>query len=190
MSALEQYREIQLSGARPIPGQSLTNDPENPAPYERAPEFTSVHAASEYMFERLTRPEVYPNTMQAIASGTPIMDIVQSVLFIEFEAGKFNPDLMYMMVEPTAYILIFLGEQLDLDMVIYTGEMEDEDAEEQILGTAFSEERLKKLQKAGQSGVVPAGALTPDMQEKAKDLPELPDLKPAEQSLMSRPQGI
>jgi hypothetical protein len=177
MSALEEYKNIQLSGKRPIPGQSLTNDPESPAPFEKAPEFTSVHAASEYMFERITDPTVYTNAMEAIAAGTPIMNIVQAMLFVEFESGKFNPDLMYMMIEPT-------------EMVIYTGEMEDEDSEEQILGASFAEERLKKMQKAGQSGIVPEGALSIDLAEKSKDLPELPDLKQENQSLMSRPQGI
>jgi|TARA_B100001094_G_scaffold321279_1_gene368768 hypothetical protein len=190
MSALEEYKNIQLTGKRPIPGQSLTNDPENPAPFERAPEFTSVHAASEYMFERITDPKVYTNAMEAISLGTPIMNIVQAMLFVEFESGKFNPDLMYMMIEPTAYMLIFLAEQLDLEMVIYTGEMEDEDSEEQILGASFAEERLKKMQRAGQSGIVPEGALSIDVAEKSKDLPELPDLKQENQSLMSRPQGI
>ena len=35
----EEYKKIQMSGKRPIPGQSLTNDPEKPEPYEKAPEF-------------------------------------------------------------------------------------------------------------------------------------------------------
>ena len=37
---------------RPIPGESLTNDPENPYPWEKPTEFTNVVKASEYLFER------------------------------------------------------------------------------------------------------------------------------------------
>ncbi len=200
----EEYRKIQASGKRPIAGQSLSNDPENPAPFERAPEFTSVHAASEYMFGKFIEPETYTAIMTAVDEGTAIMDIVQAVLFAEFQEGKFNPDLMLMMVEPTAYMIIALAERLDLEMTVYRGELEDDDQEEQILGVSFAEERLKKLQKAGQSGRVPSNTITPEMQEQLESLPEIPEIEnkqksllaPDEepvknnQSLMSSPTGI
>ena len=38
----------------PIPGQSLTNDPESPAPYERAPKYTDRTEILEYYFEEFT----------------------------------------------------------------------------------------------------------------------------------------
>ena len=73
-TADEEYRKIQLSGKRPIPGQSLTNDPEKPAPYEQPPEFVSVHGASEYMFGQLIEPDTYTSIMEAVGDGTAIMD--------------------------------------------------------------------------------------------------------------------
>jgi hypothetical protein len=129
----EEYKKIQMSGKRPIPGQSLTNDPENPELYEKAPEFVSVHAASEYMFGKLIEPDAYTSIMEAVDEGVAIMDITQSLLFVEFQEGKFNPDLMFMLVEPVAYMIIALAEKLDLSMVIYRGEEEDEEAEQQVL---------------------------------------------------------
>ena len=53
--------QIQLNqkGQFPIPGQSLTNDPTNPAPFEKPPEFTNVYEASEFIFETLLEPEVH-----------------------------------------------------------------------------------------------------------------------------------
>jgi len=189
-TAEEEYAAIVSSAKRPVAGQSLTNDPESPALYERPPEFTSVHAASEYMFGKFIEPDTYVSTMKAINNGVPIMDIVQSVLFIEFKNGKFNPDLMLMMVEPTAYMLIALAERLDLNMVIYRGELEDENEEEQILGVSFAEDRLKKLQKAGQSGRVPQGIINLEMQKQIEELPEIPELQNNQESLMSRPRGI
>jgi len=201
----EEFQKVRASGKRPIPGQSLTNDPENPAPFEKAPEYTSVHAASEYMFGKFIEPQTYISLMTTIDDGTAIMDIVQSVLFSEFQEGKFNPDLMLMLVEPVAYMLIALAEKLDLEITVYRGELEDEDAEEQILGVSFSEERLKKLQKAGKSGRIPASVITPVMEEQIESLPEIPELQnkqesllaptetppvAPEQSLMSPPTGI
>ena len=38
---------------RPMPGSSLTNDPDQPFPFEKAPEYTNVREASEYIFETL-----------------------------------------------------------------------------------------------------------------------------------------
>ena len=37
---------------RATPGESLTNDPDAPYSFEKPPEFTTIHAASEYIFER------------------------------------------------------------------------------------------------------------------------------------------
>ena len=83
----EEYLKVQQKGGRPIPGQSLTNDPENPAPFEKAPEYTSVHAASEYLFAQMIEKESYIPLMQAVADGTPIMEIAQVILFQGFTAG-------------------------------------------------------------------------------------------------------
>lgn len=201
-TAEEEYKKIQLSGKRPIPGQSLTNDPEKPAPYEKAPEFVSVHGASEYMFGKLIEPDVYTSIMEAVGDGTAIMDITQTLLFVEFQDGKFNPDLMFMLVEPVAYMIIALAEKLDLPMVIYRGEEEDEETEQQYLGVTVAEDRLKKLQKAGQTGRVPANVITPEMEQQIAELPEIEtkqesllsppeeETTPDQQSLMSPPQGI
>ena len=159
------------------------------------------------MFGKFIEPQTYISLMTTIDDGTAIMDIVQSVLFSEFQEGKFNPDLMLMLVEPVAYMLIALAEKLDLEITVYRGELEDDDEEEQILGVSFAEERLKKLQKAGASGRVPVGTLSPVMQEQLEDLPEIPELSknksllappveeeetvPAPQeSLMAPPQGV
>ena len=122
----EEYSKIQASGKRPIPGQSLANDPENPAPYEQAPKFTSVHAASEYLWESFIEPVTYTSLMETVGSGVPIMDVVQIILFSEFQKGLWNPDLMIMLFEPATYMIMALAERQDLDMVIYSGEDDDE----------------------------------------------------------------
>ena len=107
----EVYMEEVSKMNRPIPGQSLTTDPENPAPYERPPEFTNVHEASMYMWDFVTEDETYAALMTGISKGVPIMSIVQVLLFDQFQQGKFNPDLMMMLAEPLAYMLIALAER-------------------------------------------------------------------------------
>ena len=193
----EEYTKIQQSGKRPIPGSSLTNDPENPAPYERAPKFTSVHAASEYMWEKFIDPKVYVSLMGSISEGVPLADLAQIILFKEFQEGAWNPDLMMMLFEPTVYMMIALAERLDIPMTIYEGDLEDDDEQEMILGTAMAEQRIQDLIKRGSSGRIPEGTLNAEMQESLENLPEIDvqnsaenQMAPVAEKAMPQPQSL
>ena len=169
----EVYDSEMAKMGRPIPGQSLTNEPNHPEPYERAPQFTNVHEASEYMWDILTEETTYPKLMVALDKEVPVMRIVEALLFNEFQKGSFNPDLMLMMAEPLAYMLIALGERLDIDMVIT--EDDDEDEGEQLFGVGVEEQQLERLRNS-LNGNVPSGFITPEMQEELNALPEVPSL--------------
>ena len=180
----EEVQNVRSSSNRPIPGQSLTANPEERAPFEKAPRFTSVHAASEDMFMKLVEPKVYVPVMEAVDDGIPVLQITQMILFQEFQDGAYNPDLMLMMVEPVAYMIIALAERLDLDIVVD----EDDEDDEEVFGVNFKEDQLKQLKGAASTGAVPAGMLTPAMQEKMEDLPEtLEETPEPEESLLSPP---
>jgi len=195
----EVYMEEVSKMNRPIPGQSLTTDPENPAPYERPPEFTNVHEASMYMWDFVTEDETYVALMTGISKGVPVMSIVQVLLFDQFQQGKFNPDLMMMLAEPLAYMLIALAERLDLDIKI------DNDEEEgDVFGVDMEEASLQKLREAAtESGMLPQGFLTEEMTTDMIELPEVSLLEkpeaplespieetaPAQPSLMAQPEG-
>jgi len=182
----QELENISMNPNRPMPGQSLANDPENPAPYEKPPKFTSVHAASEDMFIKLIEPKKYVSLMEAIDEGMPIMVITQMLLFNEFQQGSYNPDLMLMMVEPTAYMLIALAERLDLDIVID----EDDEDDEEVFGLSFKEDKLKELRASASTGAVPAGLITPAMQEKLEELPEtLEEVSAENPSLLATPEA-
>jgi len=181
----------------PIAGQSLTNNPDTPAPFEQATEFTSLHPAAEHIWEKLITPEIYTQSMRLLNDGVPVMDLVRGLLFMGFTNGKWNPDLMTMLYEPTAYMFIALAERQDIPYVVYHDEAEDDIAEEEALGTAFSEEQIKDIQNATRNNRVPEGVLTQEMQSDLEDLPELnlggtaiaAELTPesSQESLMSRP---
>lgn len=119
--------------ARPVPGESLTNDPENPMPFEKAPEYTDLTTALEYYFATFTEEGTYDRLLEIIAGGTPIMDIVQLVLYQGFQEGLFNPDLMMMLAEPLAYMLAAFCEQENIEFVIQADDEEDRQEEEQSL---------------------------------------------------------
>ena len=137
--------------------------------------------------------------MASVADGVPLMTITQVILFTEFQKGSWNPDLMLMLIEPTAYMLMALAERAEIPMVIYDGELEDEDEEEEMLGTQVAEDRIRDIIKRGRTGDIPEGTLTAEMQASLESLPpvELPpqqeqEIAPPEQeqpqSLMARPE--
>lgn len=178
----EEYTKAALTGGRPIPGQSLTSDPSSPAPYEKPPEFTSVHEASEEIFSGLIEEENYKQLITLMADDMPVMDIVQTLLFTGFSEGKWNPDLMLMLVEPVAYMLLALAERAGIDPKIYTGE-EDDEAEERVLGATLEKEKLENIKKLAAIGKTPSSGITPEMVETIEELP-IPEVS----SLMSRPE--
>lgn len=182
-----------LTGGRPVPGQSLTTDPESPAPYEKPPQFTSVHEASRDLFEFLVDPEIYSQTMELLIDEVPVMEIVQSSLFLGFREGKWNPDLMLMLVEPLAYIIIALAERVGIDPVIYIGEEEDEAQELAVLGASLQKERLENMRKfSKEKAQFPQGMVPQDITQKIKDMepPESLLAPPTEESgLMAKPSN-
>jgi hypothetical protein len=194
----DDYNAVRAKMGRPIPGQSLTNDPENPAPFEKAPEMTNVHEASMYLWDFVTEEETYAALMTAIDNEVPVMHIVQTILFNEFQQGKWNPDLMLMLAEPLAYMLIALAERLDLDIKIDTEEEEGD-----VFGVEMETASIEKLREsAKESGMLPQGFVTEEMDAKMKQLPEIsllenPEVEeetveaPATEqpSLMAQPEG-
>lgn len=167
----EEYVKVVTQMGRPIPGQGLTTDPDNPAPYERPPQFSSVHEASEFIFGKLIEEETYIQMMNLMADDMPIMDITRTLLFTGFTEGKWSPDLMLMLVEPVSYMLLALAERADIEPVIYRGEDEDEIEEERVLGTKYEKEKLNSMKKMLQTNQVPASTISPEMLETISELP-------------------
>lgn len=127
------FFRIGTSFDRPIPGQSLTNDPEAPAPYERAPKYTDRTEILEYYFEEFTEEGMYGSILDTLESGVSIMEIVQVLVFQGFQEGLYNPDMMLMIAEPLAYMIAALAERADVDFIVMKDE-EDDDNEGEVTG--------------------------------------------------------
>jgi hypothetical protein len=86
-------------------------------------------------------------------------------------------------------MIMALAERLDLEMTIYTGDLEDEDEEEEFLNTTIDENRIRKLINDNKKGRIPEGVLTAEMQKSLETLPEI-DVEqsaPSQPSLMEAP---
>ena len=107
----QQIEEFASRTDRPIPGQSLTTAPDNPAAYERPPLITTKEEGVDYLVGIILAEETYVVIMDALADGVPVMDLAQGILVNAFEEGVFNPDLMLLLAEPLAYLLLGLSER-------------------------------------------------------------------------------
>jgi hypothetical protein len=126
-----QFVQGNMERGRAIPGQSLTNDPSQPYNWEKAPEFTNSKEAMLYVFENLTVPETTANILLSLSKGIGVIDIASITLYTGFTEGKWNPDMMMLLMEPTMYMVMALAEKAELDFVMDSAE---EVGEEEILG--------------------------------------------------------
>ena len=120
-----------LATGKAVPGQSLTNSPEQPYKWEQPPEFVNTKEASLYVFSVLTTPETVPNLLESVANGVGIVDLASIVLYSGFLEGKWNPDLMTLLMEPTMYMIMALAEKANIKYVVDTG---DDEKEPEITG--------------------------------------------------------
>jgi len=139
----------------PIAGQSLTNAPDQKYPWEQAPEFTSVKAATEKIFLDLLKDDNLETVTTLMANQTPVADIAQVLLFTGFTKGKFNPDLMMSLMEPTMYMLMSIAEKVGIDPVLSRDESQD---------TAIDDEDTTQIQEGlelAEKRKIPEGAEVP-----------------------------
>jgi len=97
------------------------------------------------------------------------MDIVQVLAFQGFNQNKWNPDLMMLIIEPTAYILMALAERAGIDYTIYRGEEEDEPS---VMGVQLAKEKFDRMKNAKETSQIPDNVIPQDIQEKIEEMPE------------------
>jgi len=156
----------------PIAGQSLLTDPASPRPDEKPPFFTALKPALEYVWSKLIEPKNYVKTMELLGAEIPVLSLAKGMLFVGVRDGKWNPDMMLLLLEPVSYMLIALAERQEIPLVIYEGEQDDEEAEEEVMGVAIEEEQLADLRRSAESSRVPEGILSAKMQADLEAIPK------------------
>ena len=121
---------------RPIPGESLTSDPDMSTPWTSPPTFTRKTEALEYYFELFTSEEIYGPLMDSIEGGVPLIDIAKTILFKGFQDGLINPDMLLLLAEPLVYMLAALAERVEIEFVIEE-DREEEEEDTTMLGQAL-----------------------------------------------------
>lgn len=150
MSELDQdFYRIGTSFRRPMPGESLTNSPENPRAWEQPPVITNTQEASRFFLAKLMEPRVYNAVLDSVEEGTPLMDIAQVLMYQAFRDGLINPDMMMILVEQVVYMIAALAERQGIDFIIQEDDEEDieEERQEALLAKNMPKEITEQLEE-------------------------------------------
>ena len=131
---------------RSIPGQSLTNPVEQRYPWEQPPEITSVREGREKIFLNLLEPNRLRSVLDLLQSKIPVNTIAQVVLREGFNKGKFNPDMMLNLLEPTMYMLMAIAEKSGIEPVI---DADDDDDTDEIEAVDLEEQSKNMIGEGG-----------------------------------------
>ena len=183
MEDLQQYE--QPSFERPIPGESLTTNPENPMPFEKGFKISNLSDGINTLFLKITEEDNLKPLLDSIQAKVPITDLVHYMLFEGFRKGMWNPDMMLLLAEPAVYMLVAFSERASIDYVLYAGEEEEEEESELTeedrleLNRKFSSIIQKQIQGGKRVTSLPA-----EIQERLESF-EIPE-EFEEPSLMAR----
>ena len=158
---------------RPIPGQSLTNSPDTPYPWEKPTEFTEIQPAIESMFINLTEDDAYEALVDIIDADNTIAEAAQIILFAGFEEGLWNPDLMTLLIEPTMYLIMALVERAGRVEYKIDREPEAEDEDEKRERTTALEKLLSQAAVQAEEDKVSgvrSGVLPTAVEKKLKEI--------------------
>ena len=123
--AVEQAPQINMfEGA--TPGQSITASPDSKMPWDGPPQYAGLQEASQDLFLSLLEDDTLKSIVDLLDQEIPISDIAHVILVQGYSEGKYNPDLLMMLIEPLMYMLMAIAEKFDIaDVKIYRGEEED-----------------------------------------------------------------
>tara|TARA_R110002012_G_C11651321_1_gene611438 strand:- start:1971 stop:2567 length:597 start_codon:yes stop_codon:yes gene_type:complete len=171
MSIQEASESINLFEG-PIPGQSMTADPNSQMAWDGAAEYTTIKEATEAVFLDLLEEENLLNVINLMNQGTSIAGVTQMLLVVGYSKGKWNPDLMLMLAEPIMYILLAIAEKFGIkDVTLYEGEELDIDESEDL-----SSEEMQKVSRDSLESIIGKVKLNTEAKQTIEDSPAIKKL--------------
>jgi len=128
-AALDQMVSLSSKGG-PIPGQSLTSDPEQPRPWEKPPAFSNPREALMNISKLILQPEAIKGTIGALVNGAAVSDVATAILYANFTEGDISPDTMLLLMEPVMYLIMSIGEEANIKYNIEADDMDEMDEED------------------------------------------------------------
>ena len=152
----------------PLPGQSLTDTPGS-TPWEHPPQITDTEEAADFIWDRLTTPEMAEQVIAMLDSGVPVEAIGRIVVFAGFTEGKWTPDVAFIIAEPVMKMIAAIGIQGGVKKFrMSMQDLTNNKSMESIMNVKASKEKFEQA-----------------AENIRKDLP-----KPQQKGLMAAPQPV
>jgi len=116
------------------------------------------------------------------------MELTQVILFKGFTEGKWNPDLMMLLAEPLAFMLMAFAERQGIDYVIGRDDADEEAENDRKLSTTGIEERLKEKQHSALQGKT--DTLPPAIVERIEEVPVIESLLSKKEEPETTPDSL
>ena len=154
-----------------IPGQSLTNNPNNRYPWESPPKYANPREALTAISTELLDTEKIGFLIDSLAEGMAVTDITTSILFAKFYQGEINPDMMLLLIEPIMYTIMSIGSEAGIEYNIEPNDVNEsfDEPDEEFEKTKLSEfnraigkvsnESKSKINKNIKSEILPKSLL-------------------------------
>lgn len=99
----------------PIPGQSLTRDPDMRGPWEMPPRFTTPNQCLDHLFKTVTSPEFIKAFDKLLEEDRKfyVDELAVGMLQEGFINGLWTVDTMLLLVEPLIIMMVWEAAQLD-----------------------------------------------------------------------------
>ena len=127
--ALDKLVALKSRGSA-IPGQSLTNSPDQPYPWEQPAEFANPRDAIDAILAQILQPEAVKEIINALAKGASVGDLAMAITYAKFTEGKISPDTMLLVMEPIMYLIMSIGEEANIQYNIDNDDIDEEDEDE------------------------------------------------------------
>tara|TARA_B100001939_G_scaffold61901_2_gene50907 strand:+ start:1980 stop:2594 length:615 start_codon:yes stop_codon:yes gene_type:complete len=158
-----------------VPGQSLTNNPDQKYPWEQPPTLVNRREAELYALEELTEKDKFIKLTDAISDGVPIDVLTRTYLLSGYSRGLWDVDLMLLLVESVGFIIMALAEKVGLDYELYAGDNEEDVKEEDQQLEKINETTdvvRKGLSKISIEGLKKPTMQNKELQEKIEEIPQ------------------
>lgn len=136
--SLDELVNLSSRGA-PLPGQSLTNNPDQSYPWEKPATFSNPREALNEITKLLLQPEAMKNIVKALANGASVGDLASAVLYAKFFEGEINPDVMLLLIEPTMYLMMAIGEEANIKYNIDNDDLDEFDEDDEDVQNKINE---------------------------------------------------
>lgn len=148
---------------RPIPGQGLMSDPDNPPPWRTPPTYSNADEAYRYVMQKITLPEHLPDVLQLFRDDVSISMFTRNILMGMFIKGHITHVMILKLAQPVMQSLYVLCLQAGIDPKISHVKTGKQKQQAQVEALRLAEE----LESAKADEIIPSEQETELVEEES-----------------------